>query len=114
MCGVCFAGDVTKGKSSKRGGIAVRNISQGSLRPGGMSQNPGGAWAAAPWLSGAVGVRQHHGQGLWLGVREAEEGEPGQQRARGQKAVVQRGETAVSRGRGSPAVSDAKDAEQEG
>lgn len=49
-----------------------------------------------------------------MGVREAEEGEPGQQRVRGQKAVVQRGEQAVSRGRGSPAVSDAKDAEQEG
>lgn len=49
-----------------------------------------------------------------MGVREAEGGEPGRQRLRGQEAVVQRGEKAVSRGRGSPAVSDAKDAEQEG
>ena len=91
----------------------MRNISQRSLRPGGTSQNPGGVWAAAPWLSWAMGVWQQHGQGLRLGIREAEEGEPGQQRVRGQKAMVQRGEKAVSRGRGCPAVSDAKDAEQE-
>ena len=112
VCGLCFTSDVTKGKSPK-GGISVRNISQRSLRPGGTSQNPGGVWAAAPWLSWAMGVWQQHGQGLRLGIREAEEGEPGQQRVRGQKAMVQRGEKAVSRGRGSPAVSDAKDAEQE-
>ena len=49
-----------------------------------------------------------------MGIREAEEGELGRQRVRSQQEMVQRGEKAVSRGWGSPAVSDAKDAEQEG
>lgn len=77
-CGLCFTSDVTKGKSPK-GGIAVRNISKRLPRAGGRSQKPGGAWAAVPWPSWAVGVWQRQGQGLRLGVREAEEAEPGRQ-----------------------------------
>lgn len=70
VCGLCFTSDVTKGKSPK-GGVAVRNISQRSLRPGGTSQSPGGAWAAAPWLSWAVGVWQRRGRGSgWASGRQ--------------------------------------------
>lgn len=112
-CGLCSTSDVTKGKRPE-GGIAVRNISQRSPRPDGSSRKPGGMWAAVPWLSWAVGLWQRHGRGLWLGIREAEEGELGRQRVRSQQEMVQRGEKAISRGWGSPAVSDAKDAKQEG
>lgn len=70
MCGLCFTSDVTKGKSPK-GGISVRNISQRSLRPGGTSQNPGGVWAAAPWLSWAMGVGSNMFRGCgWASGRQ--------------------------------------------
>ena len=58
--------------------------------------------------------------GPWACGRDKDRAVVGRQGGRGgpavvvsQREMVQRGEKAVSRGRGSPAVSDAKDAEQE-